>query len=211
VEALRGTVFETKHRQDKRDTKNDNRIHSCQKKMKLQVFLIKVHFIAFTIAIFNGLAKGLMTYSLESNVELAIEMATVLTGFILFFFYLRPFKKINCYFSIYPVVASLVIITIIYRSLFWGLVLSVILFPIVPNQKEYDHDGIRISVPFRGFISSCCFYQVKERKLFFFEKDYGVFESEGPINFKEVNVEQTENELLLSYPTDENKIKRIVF
>ena len=151
--------------------------------------LIRIHFSALTIAIFNFLFNELTPYSLEGTIELVVEITAILSGFLLFLFYFRPFKKINFYFSIYPMMVCIIIFAIIFKSLFWLIVLSIILFPL-------------ISTPYQGFMAHCCSYQLKERKLLLFEKEYPIFNSEGPIDFETLKIEQSKNYFELIYKAD---------
>jgi hypothetical protein len=155
----------------------------------------------------NSLFKNLTTYSLEGNIEFGIEILTAISGLTLFFFYLKPFKRINFYFSIYATVGFFLVVGLIFRGLFWGIVLSVLLFPIIPDDKEFEENGIIISTPFQGFMSSCCSYQIKERQLLIFAKDYGIWEleGEGPIDFETVKVNSKDNEIEITYSTDFDK------
>lgn len=174
--------------------------------------MIRFHFIALTIAIMNFLFKNFTTYSLEGNIEFGIEILTAISGLTLFFFYLKPFKKINFYFSIYATVAFFLIVGLIFRGFFLGLVLSVLLFPLIPDDKEFEENGVIISTPFQGFMAACCSYQVKERQLIIFEKDYGKWdlEGEGPIDFKTVKINSSDDEIEITYSTnfDEGVIKK---
>lgn len=167
----------------------------------------RIHFVALSIAILNSLFKNFTTYSLEGNIEFGIEMLTVMSGLTLFFFYLKPFKKTNFYFSIYPTIAALLILGLIFRGIFWALVLSVVLFPLIPNDKAFEENGITISTPFQGFMAPCCSYQIKERQLLLFEKDYGKWnlEGEGPVNFETVKINSNVNEIEITYSTDFDK------
>ncbi len=164
--------------------------------------LTRIHFSALTIAILNFLLNELTAYSLDGISELAIEITAVFTGFLLFFFYLRPFKKLNFYFSIYPVAAFLLITGLIFKGLFWAIILSVIFFPLIPDKKHFEQDGIIISTSYRGFMAPCCSYQLKERKLLLLEKEYVIFESDGPIEFETLKIENTMNYVELTYKTD---------
>lgn len=164
--------------------------------------LIKIHFSALTIAIFNFLFNELTPYSLEGIIELVVEITAILSGFLLFLFYFRPFKKINFYFSIYPMMVCIIIFAIIFKSLFWLIVVSIILFPLIPDQKKFEQDGIIISTPYQGFMAHCCSYQLKERKLLLFEKEYPIFNSEGPIDFETLKIEQSKNYFELIYKAD---------
>ena len=181
-------------------------------KMRLRKILTRFHIATLTIAILNTFVKNLSPYSLAGNIEYGIEILTVISGFTLFFFYLRPFKKINFYFSIYATVAFFLIIGLLFRGIFWGLVLSVLLFPIIPDEKEFEEKGIIISTPFQGFMSACCSYQIKERQFMIFEKDYGIWklEGEGPIDFETVKIRTSDNEIEIAYTTDfdEGSIKK---
>lgn len=176
-------------------------------KTRLRKILKRIHFVALTIAILNSLFKNFTTYSLEGNVEFGIEILTVISGLILFFFYLKPFKKINLYFSIYPTISSLLILGLIFRGIFWAFVLSVVLFPLIPNDKAFEENGITISTPFQGFMAPCCSYQIKERQLLIFEKDYGKWnlEGEGPVDFETVKINSNDNEIEITYSTDFDK------
>lgn len=93
-----------------------------------------------------------------------------------------------------------------------GLVLSVLLFPLIPDDKEIEENGVIISTPFQGFMAACCSYQVKERQLIIFEKDYGKWdlEGEGPIDFKTVKINSSDDEIEITYSTnfDEGVIKK---
>ncbi|WP_062622181.1 hypothetical protein [Flammeovirga sp. SJP92] len=157
-----------------------------------------------SVAILNALINLLTAYSLEGNIEFGVKILAVVSGLILFFFYLKPFKKISFYFSIYPTIGVLLILGLIFRGIFWALVISVILFPLIPEDKEFEKSGIIISTPFQGFMAPCCSYQIKERQLLIFEKDYGEWElkGEGPIDFEKVKINSNEKEIEIIYSTD---------
>lgn len=171
---------------------------------RLWKILTQIHFSTLTVAILNALINSLTAYSLEENIESGVKVLSVISGLILFFYYLKPFKKINFYFLIYPTIGVLLILGLTFRGIFWALVLSVVLFPFVPDHKEFEENGIIISKPFQGFMSRCCSYQIKERQLVIFEKDYGkwVLEGEGPIDFETVNINSSAKEIEITYSTD---------
>lgn len=153
----------------------------------------------------NSLFKNFTTYSLEGKIEFGIEIFTAISGLALFFFYLKQFKKIKFYFSIYALVSLFTIVALIFKNSFLGLLLMIIFYPIFPDEKVYEKDGIIISVPFVGFMSRCCHYEIKERKLIIFEKSYGVIELEVPIDFETISVKSTEDQIELIYSTDIDK------
>lgn len=176
-------------------------------KTRLRKILKRIHFVALTIAILNSLFENFTFYSLEGNIEFGIEILTVISGLTLFFFYLKPFKTINYYFSIYATVAFFLIIGLIFRGIFGGLVLSILLYPIIPDDKEFEENGIIISTPFQGFMARCCSFEIKERQLLIFEKNYGIWEleGEGQIDLETVKINSNDSEIEITYSTDFEK------
>lgn len=176
-------------------------------KTRLRKIFIRIHFVTLAIAILNSIFKNITAYSLEGNIEFGIEVLTVISGLTLFFFYLKPIKKINYYFSIYATVALFLLIALVFRGLFLGLILSVLLFPIMPDDKEFEEKGIIVSTPYQGFMARCCSYQIKERQLLIFVKDYGQWdlEGEGPIDFETVKINSSEKDIEITYSTDFDK------
>jgi predicted membrane protein len=172
-------------------------------KPRQRTILTRIHFTALSLAVLNSISKIFTSISLADEIAFAINLVVVVSGLILFFFYLKPYKTISFYFSFYAFAATLVIIGFVFRGIFGALILSIILSPIIPNEKEYVHQGVTISTPFQGFISPCCSYQVKERKFLIFEKDYGIFElnGEGPINFESVHINLSNTEIEITYST----------
>ncbi|MFK7971307.1 MAG: hypothetical protein AB8F95_13110 [Bacteroidia bacterium] len=179
---------------------------------RLQKILTRVHFVTLAIAILNSLFKHFANYSLSGNIEMGVEALVVLSGLVLFFFYLKPFKGISLYFSVYATAAFLFIIGVIFRGIFWAIVLSILLFPLIPEDTQYEENGIIITVPFQGFLAPCCSYQIKERQFLIFEKGYGIWnlEGEGPIQFETVSISSSEDEFEITYSTtfDEGIMKK---
>ncbi|MFN8777293.1 MAG: hypothetical protein ACK5XV_11055 [Flavobacteriales bacterium] len=165
--------------------------------------ILRLHFIALTAAVANALFKAFTTYSLGRNIEFGVEMLTAISGLTLFVMFLNPFKKINLYFSVYAIAALLLMAGLLIRGMFWGVVLSVLLFLVLPDDTEIESDGIVISTAFQGLMASCCTYQVKERKLLLFEKDHGTWDmqAEGPVDFKHVTIHSAEDEIKITYST----------
>lgn len=148
-----------------------------------------------------------MVFSLASEIELGIKILVIISGLLLFFLYRKSLKKFKLYFSVYPLAVLFIVIGLIFRGIIAGLILSIILFPIIPNEKEFEAEGVIITTPFQGFMAACCSYQIKERQLLIFEKDYGIFqlEGEGPIVFETMSIEKSETEISLRYSTSFEK------
>lgn len=80
----------------------------------------------------------------------------------------------------------------------------------IPDVKKFEENGVVISTPFQGFMAACCPYQVKERKLLILEKDYGLINTEGPINFETIKIYSNDRGIELTYSTyfDKELIKK---
>ena len=181
-------------------------------KLRLRKIVLGIHFVALILVLLNFLLNYFTTYSLEGNIETGTELITLFSGLILFFFYFKPFRKISFYFSLYAILAFLTIGALVFRSGFLSLLLLIILHPFFPDEKKYEKDGIIIAVPFQGIMSSCCSYEIKERKLFFFEKRHGIFQLDDSINFETIEIETTDDEIVLIYSTyfDDKMNKTII-
>jgi hypothetical protein len=185
-------------------------------KLKLKKTLIITHLIALTLSVLNVICKNVISFCLNDKIELTLELYTAISGFMLFFFFLKPFKSINLYFSIFALMATFGIIMLVFRSYFFSFLLIVIAYPIFPDQVKYEKDDIVITVPFQGFMNRCCYYEIKEKKLIFI-KSYGIIESyNGPIDFETMKINSNKNEIQLIYKTNfddkvfyKTKIKRV--
>lgn len=179
-------------------------------KTAIQQTILRIHFFALILAIVNAVFKFATVYCLAANIEFMVEMLTVISGFALFFFYRKQPKNTGIYFLIYPVVTCLLIVGFVLRGMFGLLIVSLLLFPLIPDTKEFEQDGVIIYTPFQGFMAMCCPYQVKERKLLFFEKDLGIFASEnGSVNYEKMHIEQSDKDYTLRYTTnfDEDSVQ----
>ncbi len=172
-------------------------------KLSLRKIILRIYFVLLALAILNAIIKNITNYSLQETLAFGIKLLVVISGLRLFFFYLKPFKQINIYFSIYAIAGILLGLDLIFHGMVGALLIYLILFPIIPNEKVYDNNGFTISSPFQEFMASCCSYQLKERKFLLFEKDYGVFESQsgGPINAESIRIKQSNSEIEITYTT----------
>ena len=133
----------------------------------------KWHFYLLGLVLFN-FGTGLVTgYKLNQDFALILKIILYLTGLILFFTTLRPFKKIAFYYSFYPISGVLTGLFFLFGGIFLAILSSLVLFPIVPKQTEYKTQTIKIYDRFQGFMASCCSYEVVKPELYIFEKHLG--------------------------------------
>lgn len=172
--------------------------------MNLQKIALRLHYMALSMALLNGLADVVTSYSLVSSITYYLKLIIPATGLILSFYYLKPLKARDFYFLIYPFLALLLLLGLIFRGTGWALILSIILFPFMPEDKEFEQDGLIISEHFQGFMAPCCPYKIKERKLLIFERDYGILDvqGDGPIDFETLRVETYEEGYLIHFSSE---------
>ena len=168
--------------------------------------IIKIHVCSLILTLLSLASKAFFDVGLIYEADLILKIIVALTGLTLFFYYLQPFKKINFYFSIYAISACLLMVSLILRGVTGGLLASVVLFPVYPDQLEFQQDHVRIYRSYQGFMAACCRYEIREVKMLIFEKKYGRLDSEGKIDFANGRTINDENEIRLSYISGAHEI-----
>ena len=163
--------------------------------------LFLVHWLLLGLLLINALSWKVFDFSFAQEVTLIGKVLLMLSGLILFMLYLKPFKKVNWYFSIYPISLGLALYALLIRGILGAIILSIFLAPFHPAMKEFEQDGIVVSTPYEGFMSPCCTYQVKERKWLFFEKRYKEFSTEGAIKFETMVLKAQKEKVHLLFST----------
>lgn len=168
-------------------------------KITLQKVLISIHFITLSVAIINAIANNTTIYSLESSIKFGVEIVAFVSGVILFFQFLKPFRIITIYFSLYAIVGLFTIIGMTARHLFCGIFMYIFLNPVIPDIIDYESNGITITRP-HSYAARCCQYQVKQRTLLLFEKRLCQFETDGIMEFTAINI--SPEEIVITYLSD---------
>jgi hypothetical protein len=99
-----------------------------------------------------------------------ITLLIYASGIILFFWNFKPFKKKVIYFSIYIVTPIFSLLFWIFGGIFFGLLASIVLYPVQPNKLAIEKDNISIYENTQGFLGHCCPYMITEKQYFIFEK-----------------------------------------
>lgn len=150
---------------------------------KIKQTITKTHFYLLVFILLNLAFKTFVEISLNYRIAFLIKIIIYLTGAILFFLNFKPFKKAALYFSIFvwtPLIAALFWI---FHGIFLGLLSSIFLFPVFPNDIQYKKDNLKVYTKFQGFLGACCTYEITEQKYFLFEKHLGEIKHED-IDFK---------------------------
>ena len=179
-------------------------------KPKAKHILTRLHIVSLAIVVSNWTMESVSAFSLTNWLEMVFESLVIISGLGLFFVFLRPFRKINWYFSLYAIWAIIIPTGFLIGGIFWGVTLSILLHPIWPDRLESKQGEICVYDNAKGFMSMCCQYNVTEQKLWILEKEIGEFYTEGQIDPKSIKIQNSTNLVEVKYSTDfEKEIEKI--
>lgn len=144
--------------------------------------LQKWHFYLLGVIVLNFVIGQITGYRLSQNLTFTLTVILYLTGLILFFTTIRPFKKFALYYSYYAISIVLIGVFFLVGGIFFALLSSLLISPIFPEQTKYESEKLVFYERYQGIIARCCSYEVVEPKLYFFEKHLGYINMERPIN-----------------------------
>lgn len=169
------------------------------KELIIKVRLEKWHFYLLGLILIN-FGVGLITgYRLNQNLTFGLKAILYLTGLILFFTTIKPFKKVAIYYSFYLISGVVTGLFFLFGGIFLAILSSLVLYPIAPKQTEYKTETIKVYDRFQGFMAPCCSYDVVEPKLFFFEKHLGYINIDKPIDADKDEFSFKNNKIIYKY------------
>ncbi|MEP0213895.1 MAG: hypothetical protein ABJD66_11805 [Cellulophaga sp.] len=152
-------------------------------------------------ALLNFTLKSTIEISLNYRLAYIINLLVYGSGIILFFWYLKPFKKIGFYLSFYVFTPILTLLFRLFGGIFFAILTSTILYPIYPNEIKAENEKIVIYSKHQGFMGACCPYQVTEKKYWLMEKKKMEINLQGVIDFDKavLKSENGKSELKIKY------------
>jgi hypothetical protein len=142
--------------------------------------LTRFHFSLLAFLILHFVVAKISGFGFSQAILFMLKMILYISGFILFILYLKPFKKLAIYFSVYFITPIVTILGSLFGGIFLvGLLMSVLLMPIFPKNIVYEKDTIVVYTKFRGFMGACCTYEIYQRKYCVFEKYHSEMQSDG--------------------------------
>lgn len=158
--------------------------------IKLRKVLLYIHIGALIVPLLiNILLSTIFEIVIASYIVFIFKILFYISAFILFFFYVKPFKKRAIYFSLYVFSPLIIFLGWLIDGIFGAILGSIFLFFFIPNDIRFENDNLLINKKFQGFLGSCCKYEVIEKKMFLFEKKTGEFDSEEDLYLKKSEVE----------------------
>lgn len=163
--------------------------------MKFKTIFLKIHLISLTILLINFLINVVLEISLVSTLCIVIKILFYISGGVLFFYYIKPFKKTALYFSIYIFSPVVIFFSWLTDGLFGAILSSFFIFFFNPNDVRFENEQIQIKTKFEGFMGMCCKYEVIEKKYCLFEKKLTEFQFEKDLYIKQNEV-KIQNDVL---------------
>lgn len=162
---------------------------------KFKKLLLKIHIGILILLIVNFVVNAIFRISLISDLRFILKVLFYISACILFFYYIKPFKKISIYFSLYIISPILIFLSWLIDGILGALLGSVFFFFFAPDEIRFENDQIQINKIFNGFLGECCTYEVIEKKYFLFEKNIGEFYFEDNLNFRKEDIKIEKNRL----------------
>lgn len=166
----------------------------------------KLHFFLLILLLCHFGMNVLVGFGLNTSLTVALKAILYLTGIVLFFVSLKPFKKIAFYYLFYPLTPLILILFYFVHGIFFGLLSSFALAPIMPLKPDYNRDDIKIYSKFNGFLGPCCEYYATEKSFYLFERFKGTINTEGEIDFETAEVTVKKDSVLI-YATNTYKVR----
>ncbi|MEN2402132.1 hypothetical protein GKZ90_0020250 [Flavobacterium sp. MC2016-06] len=156
---------------------------------KLKSTILKIHFGILFLVLLNFIIRINTRISLNSNLIFYLKILLYVTALILFFVYIKPFKKLSIYFSLYIISPFLIFISWLIDGIFGALLSSFFIFFFAPNDIRFENNKIIVTKPYQGFLGRCCHYEIIEKRAFLFEKKIGDIDFDESLYFKEKDIQ----------------------
>jgi hypothetical protein len=162
---------------------------------KLKKVFLNIHVTSIVFFFFNFCIKIIFRLSLTWKLLLIFKILLYASGLLLFFLYLKPFKKLSFYFSLYVFSPILISLSWLIDGIFGAILGSLFLFFFVPGDVRFENNEIVINKKFGGLLGRCCDYEVIKKRMFLFEEKAAEFNLEENIYLKKDDVQLRENYL----------------
>lgn len=141
--------------------------------------IIKIHFYLLGFIFLNFIIRLLIGLSLNSQLIFALKVILYLSGIVLFFLNVKPFRKARIYFSLYVISPFLIFFGWLADGIFGAILASIFLFFFQPpTDAEFKNDEITIYSQSQGLMGRCCSYDIIKQYFFIFERKVTEFNFE---------------------------------
>lgn len=124
--------------------------------------ILLLHLTLLGLLFLNLLIFSLLDFSLNNTVKFILKTAFFITGFIAFFFYLKPFTKISLYFSYFTIGPIIGFFAWLVDGILGAIVIS-FYFWLLPNLEVYSNNDYIIYSKTGGPVSAGGQYELYEK------------------------------------------------
>lgn len=160
--------------------------------------LKRFHFLILLIFIGSFGLNESIGLRLNNNLTIILKGILYLSGIILFFVSIRPFKSIALYYSLFFMTPLVLVAFYFLHGVLLGVLSSVALAPIEPLNPRYNKDGIKIYSKARGFFGSCCQYYATEAKFMLFEEKKTTIQTDEVVDLDNATITVRNDSILIS-------------
>lgn len=160
---------------------------------KFKKTLLNTHIGILIILVTNFVLNAVFEITLISDLRFLLKIIYYASGCILFFYYVKPFKKVSLYFSIYIISPIIIFLSWLMDGILGALLASIFIFLFAPDDCRFKNDQIQINKKVGGLLGICCKYEVIEKKYFLFERSIAEFRFEKNIYFRKNGVKIQDN------------------
>lgn len=173
------------------------------KKTQIRVIITQIHFYLLGFALLNFILKSTIGISLNYRLVYLITILIYASGIILFFWNFKTFKKIGFYFGFYAITPFLTLLFWLFGGIFFGIIASLVLYPIQPNIIKLEKNNFVIYQESQGFLGMCCPYQITEKQFFILERRIKEIDLNNEIEFHDNSIYTTNGETELKIKVED--------
>ena len=123
--------------------------------------LIKFHFIILLILVINFFISLLLDFELNNYTKIGLKILLYGSALIGFFVFLKPFKSIAVYCSLYVICSLYFLLSYLIKGGFVEVISSIFGLLLFTSPPLYEANNYEIQ-PYYAIMGSCCQYKVYE-------------------------------------------------
>ena len=120
--------------------------------MKLKKVSLYTHIVSLILLLINFSIKIAFELNLAANLLFVFKILFYISAVVLFFLYVKPFKKISLYFSIYVFSPVIIGVSWLFDGIFGAILASIFLFFFMPNDVRFENNEILINQNLEVFL-----------------------------------------------------------
>ncbi len=163
----------------------------------MKLTFTRLHLILLGFVLFNVLLEYLVGIRFSHRLTSLFVFVIYFSGFILFFWNLKPLKGAVVYFSLYFITPLVTALFFLFGGIPLASVSSILWYPVYPDEVAAKSENAIVYRKSHGVMAPCCAYDVRKVKYVFLEKHLSTVEADDDITIRESGEKHT---LIVSWP-----------